>query len=246
MNGTPRIAKGVMLLAGYTARSQTYAQGLIASGFAPETCVLFGDPQDDVPRKDMCQPSDPAPNDLFIPDLSVSLGSSVEKAGWNVDCIEVDDVNSPEIGEIIARVAPSVVIYSGYGGQLVGSDLLAGDAQFLHMHAGWLPDYRGSTTVYYSWLEEDRMGVTALLLNEGIDEGPILHRKHYPVPPAGINVDLVYDCAIRADLLVEIIRHYHGHSRLPDAAPQDPGGNTYYKIHPILKHIALLQNEAAD
>ena len=135
------------------------------------------------------------------------------------------------------------MIYSGYGGQLVGTAALDLGFDFLHLHGGWLPDYRGSTTVYYSWLKEGRCGVSALILDKEIDSGPIVARRHYPLPPRGMDVDSYYDNMIRADLLVDIMRDFAADGTLP-RIPNEGGGLTYYVIHPVLKHMALLSLEA--
>ena len=79
-------------------------------------------------------------------------------------------------------------------------------------------------------------------VDQGIDSGPIVARRHYP-PPPGIDVDLVYDSVIRADLLVRVLRDFAETREWPRI--EDTGsGTTYYVIHPVLKHLALLSNEA--
>ena len=55
-----------------------------------------------------------------------------------------------------------VIIYSGYGGGIIGKRLLGIDKKFLHVHGGYLPDYPGSTTNYFSILKEDKVGASAI------------------------------------------------------------------------------------
>ena len=66
--------------------------------------------------------------------------------------------------------------------------------------------------------------------------------RHYPPPPGGFDVDYKYDRAIRADLLVEVLRSYGAEGAL-SPIPNTGPGRTYYVIHPVLKHIALLSQE---
>jgi methionyl-tRNA formyltransferase len=141
----------------------------------------------------------------------------------------------------VRELAPRLIIFSGYGGQLVKPALLELDIPLLHVHSGWLPDYRGSTTLYYSLLSERRCAASAILLDAHIDTGPVVARKHYPAPPAGTDIDRRYDPAIRADLLREVLARYHSDGRLPlESQQRSDEGSTFYVVHPVLKHLALL------
>ena len=56
-----------------------------------------------------------------------------------------------------------------------------------------------------------------------------------------MDVDLIYDGAIRADLLCQVMVQHIEQGQLIPMANQDPEiGRTYYVIHPVLKHMALL------
>ena len=113
---------------------------------------------------------------------------------------------------------------------------------FLHMHSGWLPEYGGSTTLYYSWLTERRCAVTAFFMDLKIDNGPIIQRRRYPTPPPGIDVDHLYDGAIRADMLVRVLSGVFRDGRFSTVSGNGKT-RTYYVIHPVLKHLALLSLE---
>ena len=85
-----------------------------------------------------------------------------------------------------------------------------------------------------------RCAASAIILDQQIDTGPVLARKHYPAPPLGTDIDCRYDTAIRADLLLEVLRGYHATGRLDVEIQQAGQGHSYYVIHPLLKHLALL------
>ncbi len=231
---------GTVLLAAFTARSQAYAQALRKAGLAPEYIVTFGAAPNDVAAPATARAGDDEFAGLFLPNLNEPLLATVRAAGWTSRHVAADDVNDPAVHAELMSLAPKLVIYSGYGGQLVAARTLSDAGPFLHMHAGWLPDYRGSTTVYYSWLERGECGVSAILLDPAIDEGPIVDRRRYPAPPPGIDVDRVYDNAMRADLLTDVLAHYAETGSLTTVTQSRSAGETYYVIHPVLKHIALL------
>ncbi|MFT3733890.1 MAG: formyltransferase family protein [Rhodocyclaceae bacterium] len=235
----------VVLLAAHTARSQAYLQAMLAAGLQPSSVITLG--------------SAPAPHSVpgtaarywqgvLLPATNESLDTICTRANIPVTACQSDDANSPETEAAIRNAHADVVIYSGRGGQLVAAHMLAIGPRFLHMHSGWLPAYRGSTTLYYALLNGEQPAVSALFLDEQIDTGPVLMRRHYAPPHSGMNVDSLYDSAIRADMLVRVLQEYVGSGQWPRAAdPSGESSRTYYVIHPVLKHLALLglHSEAA-
>ena len=236
------ILNNVLLLAAHTARSQAYAQALAHHDLRPQWSIVYGAESGGMPgQKTFSQASVTQLGGMFVPDLSETLTDTCIQSGWNVDAIDTTDINADEIYQKIKALDPQLVIYSGYGAQIVGPKLLDLGAPFLHMHAGWLPSYRGSTTIYYSLLNDRNCGVSAILLNKNIDEGSIVGRRVFPPPPADVDIDYVYDGVIRSDLLVSVLQDYITNEKFSDIRHQDANeGYTYYVIHPVLKHLAIL------
>lgn len=234
----PTKLHGVVLLAAQTARSQAYIQALVANGLHPEKVILLGE---EVSSAADTSISNVIQHGILLPNLAESIIQTCSRANIEVSLCGSVDANSEECASCILDAKPLVVIYSGVGGQIVSERTLALGPKFLHMHSGWLSQYRGSTTLYYALLKEDLPGVTALLLDRMIDTGPIVAQKHYPPPSLEMDIDRVYDSAIRADLLVEVMRHYIKVGELSSVMNQNPEeGETYYVIHPVLKHLAIL------
>lgn len=234
----PHVLNGVIMIACASARSQAYIQAMLATGMVPEEVIFLGP---DTERGQSAHPQTRLWSGLTLPDLSESFSATCARTGIPVRTTEAADVNSDEVLQALERTDAHLVIYSGIGGQIVQKRTLEAGPRFLHMHAGWLPKYRGSTTVYYSLLNREPPGVSAIFLDVSIDTGPILKRQNYPTPPAWMDVDLVYDGAIRADLLCQVMAQHQEQRQLTPTAKQDPEvGRTYYVIHPVLKHMALL------
>ncbi|MCY4334694.1 MAG: hypothetical protein OXC60_08485 [Litoreibacter sp.] len=227
-----------VLLACSSARSRAYLEALCHYGMRPKEVFILGAETDAArgPRT-----GNRIWNGLFIPELQCSLE---ELCGLH--CIPVThlpdrDVNAPSTLEAVANLDAKLVIYSGIGGQIVSANLLDVAPPVLHMHSGWLPDYRGSTAFYYAILNGHLPSVSSILLDPGIDTGPVLMRQAYPMPYGGMNVDLLYDTAIRADMLCRTLPCLLSVDGVEPELEQEPAiGRTYYEIHPILKHIALL------
>lgn len=229
---------GVIVVAAHTMRSQAYVQALVCHGLNPDRVILYGK-DGGCPASNMTAPA--SWKELSLPDPAEALVVTCRKAGWPTVACESDDINSPEMAAAIRMAEPRLVVFSGYGGHIVGPALLDSGPRFLHVHSGWLPDYRGSTTLYYALLNGEQPAASALILDRTIDTGPVVARRHYPPPPPGMDVDCIYDSAIRADLLVRVLKEYACNGFFDKEAPQDPvEGTSYYVIHPVLKHLALL------
>lgn len=231
-------ASTLVLLCARTARSVAYLQALHAAGIVPEQVLVYG--QSNSTPQTTRQWTTTALHDLFLPDLKEDVMACLARLGWPHEICPAETLEDPALLACIERSGADLMVYSGYGGQLVPAALLK-RYPVLHIHSGWLPDYRGSTTIYYQILEQRQCAASALLLDETIDTGPVVARKVYPLPPAGLDVDYVYDNAIRADLLVNVLAQWRedptGLKALPALEQQTP---PYFIIHPLLKHLALL------
>ena len=57
-------------------------------------------------------------------------------------------------------------------------------APCINLHASLLPQYRGASPVQQSLLNGDeKTGVTSMLMEEGLDTGPMLEKVEFVIPP---------------------------------------------------------------
>ncbi|WP_235671874.1 formyltransferase family protein [Aeromonas veronii] len=227
--------KGIVLLCAHTARSVAYVQSLHNAGLVPAAVILYGEPAG-MPQS--YRNLSPRVLPWFCPDLSITVEQSVLNAGWKLFKVEERELDSEVLQRVITSLSPEVVVYSGYGGQLVPKSLLE-QVPVLHIHSGLLPRYRGSTTLYHELLEHGGCAASAILLTPTIDTGPVLATRTYPMPPVNMDVDYLYDSLIRADLLLAVLHHYLHEGELPPPMFQEVQLPAYYIIHPLLKHLAL-------
>jgi methionyl-tRNA formyltransferase len=224
----------IVFLCAYSARSSAYLQAIRAANVTIEAIVSYGPQAYTVnSERDL---SVVQLNNIFCPDLAETLMQTIA----NFDCptfhVEDTDIGNKVLEVQLKQLDPDIIIYSGYGGQIVPLSILS-IAKILHIHSGWLPEYRGSTTLYHEIIEHQQCAASAIFLEQDIDTGPILSRKIYPLPPANIDVDYLYDNLIRADLLIETLNKLINNDVSPTA--QSKHMPAYYIIHPLLKHLAL-------
>ncbi len=234
-----------------TARSQGYAQALLQYGYKLEKAIFISKPdgvvKGKVNKSDIKSECLRGTENLLKLDLSIPLKETLYQLSDNIIELSTGTVNSPEVIEKLSNTDADVIIYSGFGGEIVSSRVLNTAPPMLHMHSGYLPAYRGSTTIYYSLLEEQQCAVSAIFLSKKIDTGDILKRVWYPKPAPGTDIDYYYDTAIRADTLLKVIKDWQDKGSFEVTASQsEKEGASYYVIHPVLKHLALLSLEEKE
>jgi methionyl-tRNA formyltransferase len=230
---------GTVLLAARTARSQAYLQALNAAGRHTESLLIYGRREQAQPVPDSVHKATTQAAAVHLPDLGLTLEDSAAMADWTVDTVDSNSLDAPELHAALRARAPKLIVFSGYPAQMVPAAIIA-IAPVLHLHSGALPAFRGSTTLYYSLLAGEPPAVSALLVDGGIDSGKIVAMRHYPPPAPGIDIDYVYDGAIRADLLTRVLSVFADTGRLPETpALPDREECLYFIIHPVLKHLAM-------
>ena len=146
------------------------------------------------------------------------------------------DINNSELIKYIKSISVDYIIFSGGG--ILKHDILTSGTKFIHLHPGIVPHYRGSTCFYYSILNENYAGVTAFIMDMQLDTGDILYQKKFS-KPTHQHLDDIFDPYIRSETLIELLKSRK--SSFTNVITQNPlSGETYYIIHPTLKHIAIL------
>ena len=175
-------------------------------------------------------------------DPTMPLEPWLERLGLNYVKSNTQDIHSDEVVDLIKASKPKVLIYSGYGGVLLRKSVLDCGKKFLHVHGGYLPDYKGSTTNYYTLLAEKSVGASSIFLTLDIDSGPILNRCKFPVPPDALELDHIYDSAARAKVLIQTLKDYQAKGEFSYIKnDKTEKANLYYIIHPVLKHLAIMR-----
>ena len=83
-------------------------------------------------------------------------------------------------------------------------------------------------------------------MSEGIDEGEILSQKEFGLPDEPVNIDYIYEPYLRAQVLLDVVRKIADGCELGGSRQNSQNANTYFIIHPVLKHLALLGIEAEE
>ena len=178
-------------------------------------------------------------NNHFLPNTLIDIETFCKNSKIKYKKINVEDVNSLRIINYVKNRNPDLIIFSGYGGDLLSKDHFSLNIPYLHLHPGDLPTEKGSTTLYYSILKKSVITVTAFLMNEKIDSGDIILKSRYDLPKKGIDIDYFFDNLIRANCLIKTLELIKKKNTI-ESENIRVNGLEYYIIHPLLKHLSLL------
>ncbi len=85
----------------------------------------------------------------------------------------------------LAALRPEVMVVAAYGLLLPPAVLGTPAHGCLNLHPSLLPRHRGPSPVVTAILEGDTVtGVTLMLLDEGMDTGPVIAQREHPIAPA--------------------------------------------------------------
>ena len=233
-----RILSDVACVFADTTRSQAYIQAMVRNGVKPAKCFILAASPDEMRKADEQFKSEG--RQYF--NIDEPLLETIEKNQIEYAFLGTRDINDPAVVDVISMIPQQYLIYSGYGGYILQPHLFQLGKRWIHVHAGILPAYRGSTTAYYSLLNNGRIGATAIFLNEQIDEGDIIAEREFLPPADGTLIDYIYEPYIRSCVLVDALRMYResGEFFTKSQNSGDKVAETYFIIHPVLKHIAIL------
>lgn len=107
----------------------------------------------------------------------------VKKKSLDLDIpvFQPEDVNSDESLERIDEIDPEGFVLAAYG-QMIKRELLDLVEWPINIHGSLLPKYRGAAPVNWAVIRgEEVSGVTTIVMDEGMDSGPVLLKKRTEV-----------------------------------------------------------------
>jgi len=98
-----------------------------------------------------------------------------------IEVLQPNKLSDEGIVEAIKAETPDFIVVAAFG-QLLPKAVLD-IAPCINLHASLLPQYRGASPVQQSLLNGDKVtGVTSMLMEEGLDTGPILEKRVFEIP----------------------------------------------------------------
>ena len=132
----------------------------------------------------------------------------------------------------LAQYKPDLIVVAAFG-QILPKMVLEMPAKgCVNVHASLLPRWRGASPIQAAIAAGDNeTGVTIMLMNEGLDTGPILTQRRVPIRERTNAEELSHQLAfLGAQALIEVLPSYLSGMLAP--LPQD---GTYQTYAPMLK-----------
>ena len=231
----------ILFLAADTIRSRSYAQYLQNANIRLAKTIVISSISSQYGQQDIQGPPSGTESDLLIPDYRIQLHDSIQTISEVVVTISSNTINTPEVErELVGDF--DIAIYSGFGGEIVSQTILDISPPMLHIHAGLLPKYRGSTTFYYSIIQGNKeIGVSAIFLEQDIDTGEILYKRSFSLPSSSctLDIDYYYDPMMRSQCLIECLQLLFTSAINIEKNPKPKLTEYFFIMHPVLRHIAI-------
>lgn len=100
---------------------------------------------------------------------------------YNIEVLQPEKLSDEGMEEAIREAKPDFIVVAAFG-QILPKSILD-IAPCINLHASLLPQYRGASPVQQSLLHGDEItGVTSMLMEEGLDTGPMLEKIEFVIP----------------------------------------------------------------
>ncbi len=121
--------------------------------------------------------------------------------------IQPENMRQPKILEQLAGFDPKLIVVAAFGHILTPEILTLPKFGCLNVHPSLLPRHRGPSPVAAAILHGDEVtGVTIMLMDTGLDTGPILAQREVPISVEDTTGSLTVKLArVGADLLMETL-----------------------------------------
>ncbi len=143
------------------------------------------------------------------------------------------DPNDAKFISRISALKPDIFVLAGYGG-ILGRRILSVPALMsINLHGGKLPDFRGASVINWQILKgKKRIGLSIIEVDKGIDTGPILCKREFPLSEnEDFNDALAKSLELFPGMLMETLRKIENNKL--KKIKQAPGeGSYYFKRHP--------------
>lgn len=132
----------------------------------------------------------------------------------NIDVYQPNRLRDAEVVEELLKIQTDYIVVAAYG-QILSRPILD-HAPCINLHASILPQYRGASPIQQTLLNGDKQtGVTAMLMEEGLDTGDIIKIETIEVGDDEM-VESLFDrlTKVACDLTVDVLENFNSYTSI--------------------------------
>jgi methionyl-tRNA formyltransferase len=174
-----------------------------------DVVALFTQPDKPVGRKKILTPPPP----------------KLRAVDAGIEVFQPDSLKKEDFSQTISELEPDYIVVAAYG-QILPKAILD-IAPCINLHASILPAYRGASPIQQALLAGDTItGVTAMLMDVGMDTGDIIAIETYDIPKDMVSFEL-FDALthVAVGLTLEVLHNFDSYT----IKPQDETNASYCK-----------------
>jgi methionyl-tRNA formyltransferase len=201
--------------------------------------VFMGSPDFAVPALRALATAYPLAGVITQPDRPAGRGNQltpppvkIAAQELGIEILQPEKIRQPEAMQKLKEWNPDLIVVAAFGQILRPEVLNLPKYGCVNVHASLLPRHRGAAPIQAAILSGDQeTGITIMLMDPGIDTGPMLAQRSMPILPTDTGGSLFEKLStLGGDLLLETLPRYL--SGQLKAQPQPAEGATYA---PMLK-----------
>ena len=150
--------------------------------------------------------------------------------------IKTKSINSKIATKKILSFENKNFIFSGYPGEIVKNEILL-KKNFFHCHPGKLPEFKGSTTIYYALLLKKDIYCSVIKISDKIDSGEIFYERKFNKPLNKIEIEKKFDDKIRSITICEFLKKKKFKKIKYKSSKKYL--SSYYICHPLLRQLII-------
>lgn len=148
--------------------------------------------------------------------------------------LSVPSINDSRVCDYLN--ASDIVYWFVATADIVRKPLLNLNKILINCHKGYLPDVKGLSATHWSILSGLPYGATAHIVDEGIDTGPIIVKKEFPIPKVRSHTQLLLEESYMiGDIAFQAVKRILNGPKLQP----NENGKYFHSIHPILSEISF-------
>lgn len=157
------------------------------------------------------QPDKPKGRGLTTSPSPVKLWS-IKK---NLPVFTPQKLKDPQFLKQIEELSPDIIVVCAYGKILPKEFLKIPKYGCWNIHASLLPKYRGASPINWAILNgEKETGITVMLMDEGLDTGPILLQKKIEISDEDTSIDIAKKLSLLAKEAILSAINLHKENKL--------------------------------